>query len=1743
VVQQAAPSLMSNGLASIAANAHPPLSATSKPYIPGSSMVIQTQQDLLQAKQKRAEQRKYERAKAGKSHEQGDGSNLQYTAEEMAMLRAQSLQAATNRPLFTSDRSASSEPVYPHVYSAQGGGGSVLSAFGAKFSLPVGTTRIEHEFFEEVTIPPPKQLPFRHQERLVPITEMDSLSRGAFPGYASLNRLQSAVYPLGYGSNENLLVCAPTGAGKTDVAMLTVLRTIKMHARSLDPTLGETSNGRTGNLFGIRYDDFKIIYVAPMKALASEIVAKFSKRLRYLGVKVRELTGDMQLTRQEIAETQMIVTTPEKWDVVTRKPSGEGELATKVRLLIIDEVHLLHEDRGAVIETIVARTLRLVESSQSLIRIVGLSATLPNYVDVADFLRVNRYQGLFFFDSSFRPVPLEQHFIGVQGKPGSPQSRLNHDKATYEKLSTLIEQGHQVMIFVHARKETVKTATTMREMCKEEGILELIQQARDDGSMAGKVNTFRREVMESRNRELKELFETGFGIHHAGMLRKDRNLSERMFETGVTRVLCCTSTLAWGVNLPAYAVLIKGTDVYDSSLGRFSDLSILDVLQIFGRAGRPQYESVGVGYIITPMDKLSHYVDAITSQHPIESKFKTGIIDALNAEVALGSVSNVADGTTWLSYTYLFTRMKRNPLAYGMLADEVVEDPQLGARRLIEITAAAKYLASCKMLQFDAATGQFTMTELGRIAAKYYITYKTIEIFNVRLKSQMSEADILAVFAQGTDFEQIIPRENEVQELKSLESKVPCQIIGAHETSPGKTNLLLQAYISRLYIDDFALVSDTGYIAQNAGRVMRALLEIALSNKWAVTSAALLGMTRAVERRLWPFDHPLDVNQSGLKPDLVYQLKRWAEDVEIKELANMDKDELATLCKVNARHAEVIRDAARHFPMLTTDYKLKPITHDLIAIQVTLTKDFEWKDSRTTPIEPFYIWIESEDGSEILQWKRIIFRPQTTELDVSFLVDALSTSSNGLWIRWASDKWLGSDDLIHVAFDHLIMPPVPKASTKLLDLPLLSTDQSLQVLSAAAKTYYTQQVRTLNSLQTQAFHSIVHTQGNVLFCAPSRSGKTTMAHLAIWKCLQRAKGSLVLALYPNISLAFQAHNAFRRSASKDFAVATRLWKTGVEIPSQDTAGSTVIFAAPSTALLECLADQPMWLRKLHMVVLEDLHLMSAIYEMTTCQLQRMTTSSTVQYLATASSLLHTTGLQEWLQVKDSKLYNFQAVDRPCPFKTSLITFDMPHSLNLLKVMIKPAYDRIKGSGAKTKAVIFVPSRGQCYTTAKDLITQSASELETEAFLGMHPSEMEPYLLELSDRTLREPLQSGIGIIHEGIKSHDRALILSLYDSGAINLLVVGRDSIWSLEVRCNIVIMMSIQFFRSDNVKMQDVLIEARSDQSSKGKPKLSNAKLVDYPVTDIIRMQSFAAEASVSLNEAKGGECLIMCQQDQVSFVRRMLDEGYVLESTSLEEGKERLVIVWLVLVELSRGRIDRVDDVVQLLNWTLARRQMNYNPSYYGARSGSDQDASERLSQIADDIVNQLLAIRCVEKADQESSLTLTSLGRVVLSSQTLLFSLSTMIDQYIISPDKTAQSVIEALGKSKSKVIDIRIDDEAVMSVLVATRESLPRKTLTQFGVSKAAKKVKQEEGQAVESEESPLTSSQAKSLLLAVFVTPGADIRTTQDQSKAKTPKPKPANESIVDGRSLHSQTEAKIQLREFMFELVQKLLVK
>lgn len=394
-------------------------------------------------------------------------------------------------------------------------------------SLPEETKRIVRDGYEEYHIPP--VIPENDGFKLLPITVFDAWAQPAFKGYSHLNKVQSKVFYRAYHTNENLLICAPTGCGKTLTALTAILREIGQHYQ--DGVL--------------RKEEFKIIYIAPMKALAQEMVTNFSQRLQPLGLQVRELTGDMQLTKKEIQATQMIITTPEKWDVITRK-AGDQQLAQLVKLLIIDEVHLLAEDRGPVVESIVARTLRQIESSQSMIRIVGLSATLPNYLDVATFLRVNPQQGLFYFDNSYRPVPLSQQYIGVTETNKQRQKQM-YNEICYQKVVESLTQGNQVMVFVHSRKETATTAFDFLSMAQEQNdqnAMKLFQA----GSTATTTDRWsRKEIESSRNYQLKDLLPHGFAIHHAGMIRSDRTLVEKLFTKGHVKVLFCTATLAWGM--------------------------------------------------------------------------------------------------------------------------------------------------------------------------------------------------------------------------------------------------------------------------------------------------------------------------------------------------------------------------------------------------------------------------------------------------------------------------------------------------------------------------------------------------------------------------------------------------------------------------------------------------------------------------------------------------------------------------------------------------------------------------------------------------------------------------------------------------------------------------------------------------------------------------------------------------------------------------------------------------------------------------------------------------------------------------------------------------------------------------------------------------------------------------------------------------------------------------------------------
>lgn len=832
-----------------------------------------------------------------------------------------------------------------------------------KQGLPSGTEREYGEDYEKVTIPAPKRDEQKLPQRLLISEIMNSQCAQAFAGTTSLNPMQSSVFDTAFNKRDNMLVCAPTGAGKTNVAMLAVVS----HFRDVGLLSGNDA------IASMETGGKKVVYIAPMKALAQEVVSKFHSKLNPLRLIVRELTGDMQLTRAEAESANVIVTTPEKWDVVTRKSGNdEKSLGNQCGLLIIDEVHLLADERGAVIESVVARLHRLVESRQRQVRIVGLSATLPNYEDVATFLQVPE-RGLFYFGPEHRPVPLQQAFIGVisQTRDRFVREKKMND-VCYDVVVDSLRRGYQVMVFVHSRKGTGDTATALTDRAAQSDELEHLFVTQGKDGEAGEAHKrYADRVKKSRSREVSNHFANGIGIHHAGMLRGDRKLTEQMFADGAIKVLCCTATLAWGINLPAHTVVIKGTEVYSAEKGSMMDLSILDVMQIFGRAGRPQFDTSGEATMITTHDALSRYLDKLVRAVPIESNFIKQLPDHLNAEVVGGTVTNIKEAATWLTYTYLHVRMVRNPLAYGITADQKEDDPMLRGRSVELVQDAARLLAGNEMVRYDIESGNLSVTDLGRTAAHYYIQAESVATFNEKLRGfeSLSDGQLAHLICCATEFENVKIRQEELNEIDALAKKsCPLPVKTPIHDSSDKSLVLMQAFISRAGIKSFTLISDTNYIASNAGRVARAMFQMCLKQNKAGPTLQLLRIAKSVDKRFWWFQTPLRHFEGELKENVFKAMESRAVGNDTFEAAlsllDMQHNEVGQLCH-QAKNGRKIQRFVGMLPRIDVRCDVQPVTSSVLRFHIRLRPKWEWQNRWHGGAEAFWLWVEDGENDRM----------------------------------------------------------------------------------------------------------------------------------------------------------------------------------------------------------------------------------------------------------------------------------------------------------------------------------------------------------------------------------------------------------------------------------------------------------------------------------------------------------------------------------------------------------------------------------------------------------------------------------------------------------------------------------------------------------------------------------------------------------------------------------------------------------
>eukprot|EP00118_Oscarella_pearsei_P003355 m.13994 g.13994 ORF g.13994 m.13994 type:complete len:2136 (+) comp25397_c0_seq1:78-6485(+) len=1377
-----------------------------------------------------------------------------------------------------------------------------------KCTLPDGSYRKAKKGYEEIHVPALKAKPFETEEKLVKIDELPKWSREAFGTYTSLNRIQSRLFKTAFHSDENVLLCAPTGAGKTNVALLTILRELGKH-------MNEDGS--------FRVNDFKVIYIAPMKSLVQEMVGNFSKRLEPYGVKVNELTGDHQLSREQILETQVIVCTPEKWDIITRK-SGERTYAQLVSLVIIDEIHLLHDSRGPVLESIVARMIRQVEATQEPIRLVGLSATLPNFEDVATFLRVDPAKGLFFFDNSFRPVPLEQTFVGITEKKALKKFQLMNE-IVFDKVMEHAGKN-QVLVFVHSRKETGKTARAVRDMCVDR---DTIGQFMREESASTEV--LKSEAEQTKNTELKDLLPFGFAIHHAGMSRVDRTLIEDLFADRHIQVLVSTATLAWGVNLPAHTVIIKGTQVYSPEKGSWVELGALDILQMFGRAGRPQYDSRGEGILITSHSELQYYLSLLNQQLPVESQFINKLADNLNAEIVLGTVQNAKEAAQYLGYTYLYIRMLRAPTLYGVSYDEAEEDALLEKRRADLVHTAAVILDKNSLIRYDRKTGNFQVTELGRIASHYYCTHETMATYNSLLKPNLSQIELFRVFSLSSEFKYVSVREEEKLELVKLLERVPIPVKESIDESSAKVNVLLQAYISQLKLEGYALVSDMVYVTQSAGRLLRALYEIVLHRGWAQLTEKTLSLCKMVTKRMWSSMSPL--RQFRRMPmEVVVKLEK-KEEFAWERLYDLNHTEIGELIR-NPKMGKTIHKFVHQFPKLDLATHIQPITRSTLKVELTITPDFQWDEKIHGHSQSFWIFVEDGDSEIILHHEYFLLKSKYVEEEhtVEFFVPIFEPLPPQYFIRIVSDTWIGSETQLPVSFRHLLLPEKNPPPTELLDLQPLPVSA---LKNEEFESLYTGQFEMFNPIQTQVFNALYNTDENVFIGAPTGSGKTVCAELAILRLLSETPDGRCVFITPIRQLAeeifLEWEGKFGRKLGRKVVLLTGETSADLKLIAR---GNIIIGTPEKWDVLSRRWKQRKNVQNVGLFIVDEAHLIGGenghILEVV-CSRMRYIASQMekkIRIVVMGSSVTIARDISQWIGATSHSLFNFHPNVRPVPLELHVQGFNISHAASRLTAMGKSVYQAISRHSPSKPVIVFVPSRKQARLTSIDLLTFCGADLKPQRFLHCAREDLSEHLDHIKDKTLKESLASGVAYAHEGLTDLELQIVRHLFKSGAIQVVVVSAGLCWALGMSAYLVVVMDTQYY------------DGRGH------------RYVDYSLTDILRMVGYANRPLID-DEAK---CVILCQLSKKEVFKKFLYEPLPIESHVDHFLHDHFN------AEIVTKTIENKQDAVDYLTWTFLYRRMTQNPNYYNLQGVTHRHLSDHMSELVENTLHDLDQSKCI-------------------------------------------------------------------------------------------------------------------------------------------------------------------------------------
>lgn len=607
-------------------------------------------------------------------------------------------------------------------------------------------------------------------------------------GYVNLYPPQEKTVKAGLLEGKSILVSAPTASGKTLIAILAMIRHL---------------SEKRG----------KIVYLSPLKALASEKFNEF-KKLGSVDIgknlKIQISTGDFDASEKNLGQNDILVLTNEKMDSIIRQGA---EWIDQISLVIADEVHLLgDDDRGPTLEIVLTKLKLLPKRPQ----ILALSATVTNADEIADWLECK------LVHSEWRPVPLsegvyDQGVVTMQdNKKFEIQTSIRGPPVDLGLDS--LNNGGQAILFAETRTRSVSLATKTSEAVsktlnnEEKEMLEKIsQKILDDNEHTELVKT------------LASLIKNGVAFHHAGLNPNCRDLIESEFRNKRIKILASTPTLAAGVNLPARRVVIASLSRYDAKYGTNKPISILEYKQLCGRAGRPQYDKYGEAIIVgnSNGDEIFDYYINGTPE-PISSK--------LTGDKALR--------------IHLLSFVSTNP---GIKGEDIVEffSKTLSGSQERKTTIKFHIQISLRYLESEDLVKQkgnrYIATEFGKKTSTLYIDPLTAVLFRKSLEKISTKGHALGLLHLITISEDFFPkfslRNKDYEFVGTLIENYSDQLIEPiSEYDCNRSLLAMHAWInesSEIFLsDNFGIESgDMHRMAETADWLIHALYEIAKLEK------------------------------------------------------------------------------------------------------------------------------------------------------------------------------------------------------------------------------------------------------------------------------------------------------------------------------------------------------------------------------------------------------------------------------------------------------------------------------------------------------------------------------------------------------------------------------------------------------------------------------------------------------------------------------------------------------------------------------------------------------------------------------------------------------------------------------------------------------------------------------------------------------------------------------------------------